>query len=51
MNQAKDREDAHQQKVILARYMGFVVKQKVPKVNQAIDSQGTFLEDSVRNIT
>ena len=31
--------------------MGFVGNQKVPKVNQAIDSQGTFPEASVRDIT
>ena len=51
MNQAKDGEDAHQQKAISAGYTGFAGNQKVPKVNQVIDSQGTFLEASVRNIT
>ena len=51
MNQAKDGEDAQQQKAILAGYTGFMGNKKVPKVNRVIDSQGIFLEASVGNLT
>ena len=37
--------------MISAGYRGFAENQKVTKVNQAIDSQGTFLEASARDIT
>ena len=51
MNQTKDGEDAQQQKAIPVRYTGFRGNKKIPKVNRVIDSQGTFLEVSVGNIT
>ena len=41
-NQAKGREDANQQKEILAGYMGFTGNQEVPEINRVIDSQNNL---------